>query len=255
MPRPLQAVVNDDLLPAVTALIAAGAAVGQPDWSGQTPVHWACFLGASRNLRALLDASAPADAVDDHRRTALHRAAERDSEACVAMLLDGAHVNVDAIDVDGYSALHYAARAGALSCVKRLLQGGANRLLSSASGACPADLTTDKEIHELLWEDQPGMKRQRVGSSTNLMLPELGAKFYAACAAKQPKAVLALCTPEVAKKHKATLEALVMRPPAVGQMHVSARTSTLAVEHAEGLHLLGFTEAGLLHSFRAFTET
>jgi ankyrin repeat protein len=253
-PRPRQAVVKDDLLPAVQALIAAGAAVGQPDWSGQTPIHWACFLGASSNLKALIDAGAPADAVDDHGRTGLHRAAERDNEACVAMLLDGGKVNVDAGDVDGYSALHYAARAGALSCVKRLLQGGANRHLASASGACPADLTTDKEIHELLWEDQPGLKRQRVGSSTNLMLPELGSKFYAACAAKQPKAVLALCTPEVAKKQKAALEALAKKPPAVGLMHVSARTSTLAVEHADGLHLLGFTETGLLHSFRAFTE-
>jgi len=94
-----QAVVNDDLLPAVKALIAAGANVDQADWSGLTPMHWACFLGASANLKALLDAKADARAVDDHRRTPLHRAAERDNEACVAMLLDGSHVGVDAVDV------------------------------------------------------------------------------------------------------------------------------------------------------------
>mmetsp|Transcript_7576 Transcript_7576/g.22726 ORF Transcript_7576/g.22726 Transcript_7576/m.22726 type:complete len:402 (+) Transcript_7576:154-1359(+) len=249
------AVVNDDLLPAVKELISAGAAVGQPDWSGQTPIHWACFLGASQNVKALLDAKAAADAVDDHRRTALHRAAESNNEVCVSMLLDGAHVALDAVDVDGYSALHYAARAGALSCVKRLLEGGANRHLVSASGACAIDVTVDKNIHELLRDEHSGMKRQRMSSSTNLMLPDLGAKFYAACAAKDVKAVLALCTPEVAQKQRKVLEGLVASPPAIGQMHASARTSTIAVEHAGGLHLLGFTESGLLHSFRPFTES
>jgi len=159
------------------------------------------------------------------------------------------------VQVDGYSALHYAARAGAQACVKALLKGGADRNLPSASGACAADLTTVKEIHELLRDDQPGMKRQRASSSTNLMLPDLGAKFYAACGSKSAKAVLGLCTPEVAKKQKKALEALAKNPPAIGQMHASARTSTIAVEHAGGLHLLGFTEDGLLHSFRQFTES
>mmetsp|Transcript_39405 Transcript_39405/g.124476 ORF Transcript_39405/g.124476 Transcript_39405/m.124476 type:complete len:473 (-) Transcript_39405:1477-2895(-) len=252
------AVVNDELLPSVQALLSAGAAVDQKDWAGLTPLHWAAFLGAAKNVRALLAAGAAAQAADHHQRTALHRAAERNDEECLAALLAADGVSVDATDADGLSALHYAARAGGVGCVRALLAAAADRSLPSLAGKTAADLTGSREVHEALRESgAPGLKRARSSSAARLPLPDLASKVYAACATRSVESVLPLCTPSLAAQERPALEALVAQSPplAVEQMHAASGTSTVAVEHAQGLHLLAFSEEGLLERFCAFARS
>ena len=88
-------------------LAAFGYNVG--DWvrQGQTPLHFAAWLGADLTAMHLIANGADVDAQSDAKRTPLDLAAWRDSRT-VAELLIGQGADVDVDSSDGYTPLDYA---------------------------------------------------------------------------------------------------------------------------------------------------
>ena len=249
------AVVDDALLSGVNALLNAGASVNIADWAGHTPLHWACYFDAVAISNSLLDHGASASARDRHQRTPLHSAAERNSLRCLELLIQNSSLSVDVVDVDGFSPLHYAARASAIECVKLLLEAGADRRIESLSGAIPADLTTAPDIHELLRD--PGLKRQRTTSISNLNLPDIVSALYVALNSGAKEQLDPFITPRMKKAAQDRLLKLLGGPPITGQMHVSNRTKSVFVEILPSkFHIFSFDDESVsLVDFRTFEET
>ena len=120
-----RAVAAGDLRGVRKALRAAGADPNRRgnEW-GDTPLHEAAASGSAECVKALLEAGAPRNAVDNHGRTPLHLAVEHGSAQCVKALVEGG-ARTDAVAIDRTTPLHMAASCGRGECLKALLEGGA----------------------------------------------------------------------------------------------------------------------------------
>jgi ankyrin repeat protein len=93
------------------------------DNDGNLAIHVGDDGGHTTAVRALVDAGADVNAVDDTR--ALHHAAQHGHELTVRALVElGA--DVEAADTDGWQALHHAAENGHESTVRALVELGAD---------------------------------------------------------------------------------------------------------------------------------
>lgn len=67
------------------------ADLNAPDSRGLRPIHLAAMLGLSDNVRALLAAGIPVDAMGAEGNTALHLAAYNKQDGAVAVLMRAGH--------------------------------------------------------------------------------------------------------------------------------------------------------------------
>jgi ankyrin repeat protein len=104
-------------------------------------LHYAALNGDQRELIALLDAGASADAQDDNGWTALHFAAQDHHPAIVESLLQrGANPNL--LNSHGNGPLWVALMRSRddLAIIKMLIAAGANPDQKNASGRSPRDM-------------------------------------------------------------------------------------------------------------------
>ena len=95
-------------------------ALSPPALFNQEALHIAAAQGNEENLRALLEARAPVDAVDVHKHTALFLAALKGHDGCCALLIKhGADPNRR--NFHGNTILEAAAGAGHIKVVKQLV--------------------------------------------------------------------------------------------------------------------------------------
>jgi len=113
----------------VAALVDAGAAVGEGDDGGGTPLHLAARYGSPEVAVALRTRGAGVDARDAAGRTPLHGAAwdgAPDSAAQMVAALVDAGADVDARTKNRLTPLHLAAWRGPLEAVTALREAGAD---------------------------------------------------------------------------------------------------------------------------------
>ncbi len=126
-------------VPAVHALIAAGADVNVATHRGSLALHIAAEAGQDEILLALLEAGAIIESVSMRGRTALHLASHHGYPAPVASLLRrGAKTEV--VTSEGWTALHLAASKMHGPVVKALLQAGANAAAVDVAGKTAFDM-------------------------------------------------------------------------------------------------------------------
>jgi len=112
--------------PCVAALLGAGADPAMPARNDMLvlPLHCAVSRRKAENVRVLLDAGSPVDAVQQGGLTALHAAAHNGERSIVEMLLScGANRNI--VDATGKSAAQHARDAGHAALASLLESGRA----------------------------------------------------------------------------------------------------------------------------------
>ena len=131
---PLLLAVKLGHMKTVTALHSKGANIEAKDESGMTPFLLAAFLGKEDMMRELLDRGADVRARDKCKRTALHLAIKKSSDAVISFLLnlrdtdqyqEVKKVDVNAADKSNYTPLHYCAEFDKLEVARMLLDRGA----------------------------------------------------------------------------------------------------------------------------------
>jgi ankyrin repeat protein len=178
----MQAAQRADL-PAVRALMKAGAEVNARNKTGGTALMYAALSGDASTVRLLLQNGADINAAATNGWTALMIAAVEDYESVVQALVEsGADVNqvdvygwtplmraiyeqrgsaakallaVPALKINaqneyGATALHYAATVGDVDLVRLLLKRGANVRARDTAGHTPAMRATENGHPELL---------------------------------------------------------------------------------------------------------
>jgi ankyrin repeat protein len=137
-------------LPAMRALLAAGADVNGADPTGATPLMHAAAVGSPEAMRLLVDAGANVNATAADGSTALMWATA-DSGKVALLLGRGANINTAA--KDGTTALVAAAQRGAADVVRLLLAHKADPMASGDGGAAlfqASFSTTSHEVRQVL---------------------------------------------------------------------------------------------------------
>ena len=107
-----------------------------PVWLAAGPIHDAAFFGKLDTTQTLLDNGADIDERDTFDRTALHRAAGKDSPK-VAEFLISKGANLDAKDKLGWTPLFVSANAGHAITAAALLRHGADPDARDDAGKTP----------------------------------------------------------------------------------------------------------------------
>ena len=135
--------------------LAEGVSPDVTDGITGTPLHRLCRSShdATDDLAAcfklLRDAGANLEAVDCHRWTPLHRAANVQNVEIVSLLVE-AGANVNAVSVVDWTPLHYAALwSRAVDCVEVLLAAGADIDARDDSGRTPFDIALANDKRRL----------------------------------------------------------------------------------------------------------
>lgn len=125
------------------AVLKKADLVKEDDGAGWTPLHYAAALGDTACMRVLLDAGAPARAVDSSGTTALHLAAGLASPRAALLLLEA---GASATYIDGYYAtpLHVAA-GKSLEVVRLLVSRGVSLNQVDMSNRTPLDVAVEFE--------------------------------------------------------------------------------------------------------------
>ena len=147
---------NDATLEDLEAAIISGLDIDAKDDHGRTALHMAVERQAPPALVQLLGHGARANVRDDRGETPLHRAGGLRNQLIVSLLLRH-DADVDAHDSNGQTPLFYAVNAanirGNSSVVSTLLESGANPNARDSKGATPilyAAQRGDLEATELL---------------------------------------------------------------------------------------------------------
>jgi ankyrin repeat protein len=125
----------------VRALLNAHAGIDVVDDSGRTALMLAAASGQIDVARELLGHLARMDAVDEARRTALWYASAAGASEIVAALL-AAGSAVDGIDAQGFTPLAIASAKGHAAIVDTLLRAGANANSQTGNGSKPLMLAS-----------------------------------------------------------------------------------------------------------------
>lgn len=124
---PLRIAVEHGRLPAVRALLAAGADSGTRATADDlTALDFAAGGGDGHILRAILFHTADVNAADSLGCTALHRAALNNQAGAIDVLVEAGAI-IDAPDKAGRTALHSASAEGSSDAVVALLGHGADQ--------------------------------------------------------------------------------------------------------------------------------
>jgi uncharacterized protein len=124
----------------IERLIAAGADPNVFEGTGYcTPLQWAACNGRVPAIAALLKAGARVDGVDSGGITPLMLAAEKGRKAAIDALV-AAGADVHHINVNGNTVLHLASRNGHLDAARVLLEAGARTDVRNKDGKRPIDV-------------------------------------------------------------------------------------------------------------------
>ena len=89
--------------------------------SGETPLHWAAYLGLREMVRVLVESKSNIELKNHAGETALHLAAQNGEQEVVKVLLE-AQANLAVEDKEQRNALHHASLNGRVEVVKLLLE-------------------------------------------------------------------------------------------------------------------------------------
>uniref|UniRef100_A0A7S3AXC2 Uncharacterized protein n=1 Tax=Haptolina ericina TaxID=156174 RepID=A0A7S3AXC2_9EUKA len=120
--------------------------------NGGTALHAAAIGGSREAVRRLLQAGAPADAVDYAGRSAIHYAARGGSGKCIRTLCR-ACADLERTNVLGWTPLHVASNFSHPGAINALLKIGARASPVDGSGCTPLHLAADR-----LGEDVDGCR-------------------------------------------------------------------------------------------------
>jgi len=157
---PLTWAAHSGNIQVLSQLIAAGADVNQQTTWGTTALMQVvqkfslCSTSSTGPsvLDLLLQAKADVNATDNGRKTALMTAIS--NIAAVEKLLE-AKADVAAADLQRDTALHHAARGGKAYVCELLLRGGADPRARNEQGKTPLEVTTAKDVKDLLTAGSP----------------------------------------------------------------------------------------------------
>jgi uncharacterized protein len=149
-----QAVPEEQALPIMKLLLAAGAAPDATDKLGYRALHWAISRDFKDITRLLLRAGASVNARGSEIQSPLDIAAMGDDVEMAQLLIKaGASINEPSFGVLHYTPLFTAARNGRAKIVKLLLDEGADPTIPAFGGETPLEVVRQKgykEIVELL---------------------------------------------------------------------------------------------------------
>ena len=136
-PTSLIDAVEQDDIPAVTALLANGSHAKLANPHGATPLYLACLNGSAAMIDLLLKAGANPNGASPEGETVLMTAARTGRPAPMKLLLArGADVNKQE-SWRGQTALMWAAAEGYVAAVELLIEFGANHRARSSGGVTP----------------------------------------------------------------------------------------------------------------------
>lgn len=131
---PLHLTAVNDSHELVALFLAAGVAVDEHNWAGNTALHLAAGAGALQSVKLLLDGGSDKDRQTSiERDTPLILAAFSGKRDCVELLLE-AGCKTDKQDLEGKTALVCAAGGGHEACVEALIAHGVDVSLGDKSG-------------------------------------------------------------------------------------------------------------------------
>ena len=122
---PLIEAAHRDDLDKVRTLLESGAAAGEANRYGVTPLSLACQNGNAEMVTLLLKSGADAKAALPGNETPLHTASRTGMLRCVQALVE-AGAEIDALEKSQQSPLMWAAADGHLAVVRYLLEQGAD---------------------------------------------------------------------------------------------------------------------------------
>lgn len=117
--------------------------LNKPDWSGKTPLHWACRRADLPTIQLLLKHNAKVGVRDVHGNTPLHFAATYGTDSCVTALVD-AGADVNATNNDGCTALHsfVTSKNSTIETLYLLIRRGASLQIRDHWGDTPLSRAT-----------------------------------------------------------------------------------------------------------------
>jgi len=116
--------------------------VNAKDDVGETPLHWAAWIGHKEIVELLITAGADVNAKGDG--TPLHHAALRGKKEIVELLIaNGADVNTKGGWMVG-TPLHYVVVGGHIELVELLIAEGTDVNVKDGSGGTPLDWAIDR---------------------------------------------------------------------------------------------------------------
>lgn len=121
----IAAAARDADLDQVVELIAAGAAVNEPERDGSTAVLWSAYQSHPEMLGVLVAAGADLDAGNSLGVTPLLQAARTGDMPIIRALLDGG-ASLEAAALEGETPLMASSRAGSVAAVNLLLERGSD---------------------------------------------------------------------------------------------------------------------------------
>lgn len=133
---PLIDAAHQDDFERVKALIESGAAAGEANRYGVTPLSLACQNGNAEMVSLLLEAGADPNTALPGNETPLHTAARTGVLSCVESLVE-AGATIDALEKSKQTPLMWAAADGHLALVRYLLEKGAEFKKPLPSGFTP----------------------------------------------------------------------------------------------------------------------
>ena len=173
---PLFTAVQAGNLPAVEALLVAGADVSARNSIGETPLHSVSKSEAAASVVSnivvrLLKAGAAPDARDDRRATPLHAAAYGGKPEAAALLI-AAGASVNAAGPNLLTPLLLAVHSGNRQCVELLLSKGADPERRNHEGATALHLAVaiqSKDLVTLLLQHDADVNAAGLRGATALM--------------------------------------------------------------------------------------
>jgi len=148
---PLHFAAKFNQINVVEVLLSADADPNLVDGHGRTPLHWAAENHFEDVGCALLKSpSIDINLQDLFGRTALHWASKKGQVELVSKILQSEKALVNTQTNGGETALHWACLEGHINVVILLLQRGANPTLKNSNEQTPLDISSKKEVKDLL---------------------------------------------------------------------------------------------------------
>jgi ankyrin repeat protein len=119
------------------------------DSHGRTPLHSACYMGASEVFEALMEHHARVQVYDNYKQTPLHWAAWF-NHADMATVLIEKGIDVDTQTLNGETALTYAAKQGHLEIVQLLVEAGADFSIMTSDDQTAIDVAGENGWTEIV---------------------------------------------------------------------------------------------------------
>ncbi|XP_075262007.1 uncharacterized protein LOC142353605 isoform X2 [Convolutriloba macropyga] len=167
-----KAVWADDFVKVRNILAKNKSKFDVKDSEKRTPLHLASVKGSQAIMQLLLQKNPDINAVDSHGATPLIKAIQNRHETVVTMLL-ASKADTELLDSAGMGAIHYATRINWLAGVKSLLKKKANVDLIDSEGNTALHIAADcncSQICEVLLSNRANVDAQNNHGITSLMV-------------------------------------------------------------------------------------